>query len=60
LVKTEQKAKALLDQPNKGASFSKLATERSLCPSRKRSGDLGIFERGKEVREFELVSSWLW
>jgi peptidyl-prolyl cis-trans isomerase C len=56
LVKTEQEAKALLDQLNKGASFSKLAAEKSLCPSGKRGGDLGTFGRGQMVREFELVA----
>ena len=30
LVKTEQEAKAILEQLNKGASFSKLASEKSL------------------------------
>jgi len=53
LVKTEQEAKAIYDQLNKGASFSKLAMEKSLCPSGKKGGDLGIFGRGKMVREFE-------
>jgi parvulin-like peptidyl-prolyl isomerase len=53
LVKTEQEARALLDQLNKGANFSKIAMEKSLCPSGKRGGDLGVFGRGKMVREFE-------
>jgi len=56
LVKTEQDARIILDQLNKGASFSKLAMEKSLCPSGKRGGDLGTFGRGKMVREFEHVS----
>lgn len=53
LVKTEQEAKAISDQLNKGANFSKLAMEKSLCPSGKRGGDLGTFGRGKMAREFE-------
>jgi parvulin-like peptidyl-prolyl isomerase len=53
LVKTEQEAKMIADQLNKGANFSKVAMEKSLCPSGKRGGDLGIFGRGKMVREFE-------
>jgi parvulin-like peptidyl-prolyl isomerase len=53
LVKTEQEAKMIADQLNKGANFSKIAMEKSLCPSGKRGGDLGIFGRGKMVREFE-------
>lgn len=56
LVKNEQEAKLILDQLNKGASFSKLAMEKSLCPSGKRGGDLGIFGRGKMVREFEQAA----
>ena len=56
LVKTEQEARAMLDQLNKGASFSKLAMEKSLCPSKKRGGDLGTFGRGQMVREFELAA----
>jgi len=56
LVRTEREARAILDQLNKGASFSKLAMERSLCPSKKRGGDLGTFGRGQMVRAFELAS----
>jgi len=56
LVKTEQEARATLDQLNKGASFSKLAFEKSLCPSKKRGGDLGTFGRGQMVREFESAA----
>ena len=46
----------MFDQLNKGASFSKLAFERSLCPSKKRGGDLGTFGRGQMVREFESAA----
>lgn len=53
LVKTEQEAKAILDQINKGANFSKLAMEKSQCPSGKKGGDLETFGRGRMVREFE-------
>jgi peptidyl-prolyl cis-trans isomerase C len=53
LVKTEQEAKVISEQLNKGANFSKLAMEKSLCPSGKKGGDLGVFGRGKMVREFE-------
>ncbi len=56
LVKTEQEAKALRDQLDKGASFSKLAMEKSSCPSGKKGGDLGTFGRGQMVREFELAA----
>ena len=53
LVKTEQEARAILDQINKGVNFSKLAMEKSQCPSGKKGGDLGTFGRGRMVREFE-------
>ena len=56
LAKTEQEAKMIVDQLNKGAKFSKIAMEKSLCSSGKRGGDLGIFGRGKMVREFENVA----
>jgi len=53
LVKTEAEAKALLSEIKKGTSFAKLAEAKSLCPSRKRGGDLGFFGRGRMVKEFE-------
>ncbi len=56
LVKTEQEANAVLEELRKGASFAKLAQERSLCPSKKRGGDLGTFGRGKMVKEFERAA----
>ena len=56
LVKTEEEAKAVLDRLNKGESFSKIAMEKSVCPSGKKGGDLGTFGRGQMVREFELTA----
>jgi peptidyl-prolyl cis-trans isomerase C len=56
LVKTDLEAKAILEQLNKGISFSKLAAEKSLCPSGKKGGDLGEFGRGSMVREFEVAA----
>jgi len=56
LVKTEQEAKLVFDQLNKGESFSKIATEKSLCPSKRKGGDLGTFGRGQMVREFERAA----
>jgi peptidyl-prolyl cis-trans isomerase C len=56
LVKTEQEAKLVADQLTKGESFSKIAMEKSLCPSGKKGGDLGVFGRGQMVREFETCA----
>ena len=56
LVKTEQEAKAVLQRLEKKEKFSKIAQEISLCPSSKHGGDLGIFGRGKMVKEFETAA----
>ena len=53
LVKTEQEAKQLLSELQKGTNFAKLAEQKSLCPSRKQGGDLGFFGRGQMVNPFE-------
>ena len=56
LVKTQQEAADVLARVKKGESFSKLASEKSLCPSGKRGGDLGTFGRGRMVREFDIAA----
>lgn len=53
LVKTEEEAKSILDQISKGANFSSLASQKSMCPSGKKGGDLGTFGRGRMVKPFE-------
>lgn len=53
LVKTETEALAILTYLKRGQSFEALALERSLCPSRKKGGNLGWFGRGQMVKEFE-------
>src|SRR3989304_8134971 len=53
LVKTEQEALACLTYMKQGKSFEELAKERSICPSRKKGGNLGWFSRGMMVKEFE-------
>lgn len=53
LVKTQSAAAAAVERLRKGEKFSHVASEISLCPSKKRGGDLGTFGRGKMVKEFE-------
>jgi len=56
LVKTQREAYAVLERLKKGEKFAEIAKEVSLCPSKKRGGDLGTFGRGKMVKEFEKAA----
>jgi peptidyl-prolyl cis-trans isomerase C len=56
LVKTEKEANIVLERLKKGEKFSKIAKVISLCPSKKRGGDLGTFGRGQMVKEFEKAA----
>ncbi len=56
LVKTEQEAKNLLSELQKGVSFAKIAQQKSSCPSGKNGGDLGTFGRGQMVKPFEKAA----
>ena len=56
LVKTQTEATTVLERLKKGEKFSKIAKELSLCPSKKRGGDLGFFGRGRMVKEFEKAA----
>ena len=56
LVKKENEAKIILERLKKGEKFGNIAQEVSLCPSKKRGGDLGIFGRGQMVKEFETIA----
>ena len=56
LVKTQTEANAVLERLKKGEKFAEIAKEASLCPSKKRGGDLGTFGRGKMVKEFEKAA----
>lgn len=55
LVKTKEEAEKLKQQLAKGANFQQLAKKHSICPSRKRGGDLGEFNRGDMVKAFDDV-----
>ncbi len=56
LVKTEKEVNSVLERLKKGEKFSAIAKDVSLCPSKKRGGDLGTFSRGKMVKEFEKAA----
>lgn len=53
LLASEEAANEVLKQLKDGGDFAELAKERSSCPSKEQGGDLGYFERGKMVKEFE-------
>ena len=53
LVETEDEAKAIIAELDKGADFETLAKEKSTGPSGPAGGDLGYFSRGRMVPEFE-------
>jgi peptidyl-prolyl cis-trans isomerase C len=56
LVKSDKKAKDVLDRINKGMSFVDAARKFSECPSSRSGGDLGWFSKGKIVPEFEKAA----
>ena len=53
LVKTEEEAKLIKDALEKGADFEEMARKSSLDATAIRGGDLGFFQRGRFVPEFE-------
>lgn len=55
LVEEKKDCLALLDRINKGEDFGEIAATHSKCPSGKKGGDLGEFQPGMMVKEFDKV-----
>lgn len=55
LVSSEEVCKDLKSQIEDGTDFTKIAESHSECPSGKKGGDLGEFEPGRMVPEFDKV-----
>ncbi|MGM0598598.1 MAG: peptidyl-prolyl cis-trans isomerase [Candidatus Rifleibacteriota bacterium] len=54
LVKTEEEANKIYEQLKKNPEkFAEIAREKSICPSGKEGGKLGMFEEGQMVPEFD-------
>ncbi|UCH83729.1 MAG: peptidylprolyl isomerase [Candidatus Latescibacterota bacterium] len=55
LVDSEEKCEELKSKIESGADFAVLAREHSQCPSGRRGGDLGEFNQGQMVKEFDDI-----
>ncbi|CAG0910981.1 unnamed protein product [Cyprideis torosa] len=56
LVKSEEEAKAIIEELDGGADFIELAKEKSTGPSGPNGGDLDYFGKGQMVPEFEAAA----
>lgn len=56
LVKTREEAEAIIAELDGGKDFSELAREKSTGPSGPAGGDLGYFQAGQMVPEFETAA----
>jgi peptidyl-prolyl cis-trans isomerase C len=56
LVETEDEAKAVKEELNKGADFAELAKKKSKDPGASDGGDLGFFTKDQMVPEFSAVA----
>lgn len=56
LMTEEAEIKDVKAEIDAGLSFAEAATKYSTCPSKERGGDLGSFEKGRMVPEFEAVA----
>lgn len=56
LLKTEDEARAVLKELEEGADFAELAMQKSTGPSGPQGGDLGFFQKGQMVPEFEAAA----
>lgn len=55
LVDSEEKANEIYEELQNGADFAELAVANSSCPSSQQGGDLGVFQKGQMVPEFDAV-----
>tara|TARA_Y100000310_G_C20597204_1_gene771137 strand:- start:109 stop:390 length:282 start_codon:yes stop_codon:yes gene_type:complete len=56
LVKTEEEANVAYYDVTHGKSFGEVAKAVSICPSRKKEGNLGWFGKNQMVKEFEQAA----